>query len=471
MSHSPLGKDATVRHVRRAARTLGPDASLGAAASDQIQAHGHARSHSVQLQRGSEDAAAGARRATMSAAAVTPGALACPVCGVQAGTLQQLNMHLDEMHFSSETAASADRARLTSTFTQQRRAAVSAARLADNRTERRLERLAAANGSTRVVAWESDAAVHACPLCERRFGLLAERRHHCRVCGRVVCAHCSSHVELASQAVRVCADCLRAVVRIRTRLAPPLPPATGLIGLYELMREGMRAADALLPAFNALLARATPDLARAAVLRRRLTTAFGEADRASKRIAALPHESPTALRLHSAIRRAAVQYLQTHMFTLSLVPSAKSLSSPSSSTTESPPPPSLPPPHSLPLPPLVDAEPPPVSPSPSSSTTKSGGGFAASLLSYVIAPRTLVAKPQEETTATPPQADAQKEARLAAMSQEEKLLSLDVLRDQRLRVQGYISEAQRERRLEDAMSLQVSLDDLDAELSIIERNL
>ncbi|KAJ2000452.1 carboxypeptidase Y-deficient [Coemansia thaxteri] len=458
----------------------------------------------------------------MSAAAVTPGALACPVCGVQAGTLQQLNMHLDEMHFSSETAASADRARyntarqddlgdvvgaiagffrgggsssssnvsrhavvgktrressegawrsLTSTFTQQRRAAVSAARLADNRTERRLERLAAANGSTRVVAWESDAAVHACPLCERRFGLLAERRHHCRVCGRVVCAHCSSHVELASQAVRVCADCLRAVVRIRTRLAPPLPPATGLIGLYELMREGMRAADALLPAFNALLARATPDLARAAVLRRRLTTAFGEADRASKRIAALPHESPTALRLHSAIRRAAVQYLQTHMFTLSLVPSAKSLSSPSSSTTESPPPPSLPPPHSLPLPPLVDAEPPPVSPSPSSSTTKSGGGFAASLLSYVIAPRTLVAKPQEETTATPPQADAQKEARLAAMSQEEKLLSLDVLRDQRLRVQGYISEAQRERRLEDAMSLQVSLDDLDAELSIIERNL
>ncbi|KAJ2174085.1 hypothetical protein GGF45_004221 [Coemansia sp. RSA 551] len=57
------------------------------------------------------------------------------------------------------------------------------------------------------------------------------------------------------------------------------------------------------------------------------------------------------------------------------------------------------------------------------------------------------------------------------MAVDEKMASLDVLRDQRQRVLGYISEAQKDRRLEDAMSLQTSLNDLDIELSLIERSL
>lgn len=40
--------------------------------------------------------------------------------------------------------------------------------------------------------WQPDNEVSACPICGTQFGLLY-RRHHCRKCGRVVCANCSPH--------------------------------------------------------------------------------------------------------------------------------------------------------------------------------------------------------------------------------------------------------------------------------------
>lgn len=40
--------------------------------------------------------------------------------------------------------------------------------------------------------WQSDHEVSKCPVCETEFSSLY-RRHHCRKCGRVVCARCSPH--------------------------------------------------------------------------------------------------------------------------------------------------------------------------------------------------------------------------------------------------------------------------------------
>ncbi|KAF2748518.1 hypothetical protein M011DRAFT_400799, partial [Sporormia fimetaria CBS 119925] len=40
--------------------------------------------------------------------------------------------------------------------------------------------------------WQPDSEVDACPVCERQFSFFY-RRHHCRKCGRVVCANCSPH--------------------------------------------------------------------------------------------------------------------------------------------------------------------------------------------------------------------------------------------------------------------------------------
>lgn len=40
--------------------------------------------------------------------------------------------------------------------------------------------------------WQPDAEVSKCPVCEQEFTFLF-RKHHCRKCGRVVCAQCSPH--------------------------------------------------------------------------------------------------------------------------------------------------------------------------------------------------------------------------------------------------------------------------------------
>ena len=48
--------------------------------------------------------------------------------------------------------------------------------------------------TTAPPAWEPDESAHECRLCARRFTFL-NRKHHCRRCGRVVCASCSQHMD------------------------------------------------------------------------------------------------------------------------------------------------------------------------------------------------------------------------------------------------------------------------------------
>ena len=49
-----------------------------------------------------------------------------------------------------------------------------------------------------VVSWEDDASVLRCPFCLQEFSNYTFRRHHCRLCGRVVCGdprtECSTEV-------------------------------------------------------------------------------------------------------------------------------------------------------------------------------------------------------------------------------------------------------------------------------------
>ncbi|KAJ2822746.1 hypothetical protein FBU31_004496, partial [Coemansia sp. 'formosensis'] len=204
-----------------------------------------------------------------------------------------------------------------------------------------------------------------------------------------------------------------------------------VVPLYEDIRSGMADADALLPAFNKMLAhhRHHADLARAAALRRKLTAAFGSVDRASKLIAALPAATPTDARLHAAVRRAVVLYLQTHMFTLSMVPSNRQQSG---SLPATPAPVSRSSSIDQPLQQQIVAESPPPAPvTAPSSVPPANGGLAASLLSYVVAPR---AKPKEaQPLGDVVEVDAERRAQLAETPLEEKLATLQVLRDQRQR--------------------------------------
>lgn len=58
--------------------------------------------------------------------------------------------------------------------------------------------------------WKQDAQNPFCNLCEVKFTLF-NRRHHCRLCGSVVCGNCSSHKikleNMGSQLQRICDSC------------------------------------------------------------------------------------------------------------------------------------------------------------------------------------------------------------------------------------------------------------------------
>lgn len=51
-----------------------------------------------------------------------------------------------------------------------------------------------------IVPWQDDTTVNECPFCQQPFSQYALRRHHCRICGRVVCGDpvtaCSAEIPL-----------------------------------------------------------------------------------------------------------------------------------------------------------------------------------------------------------------------------------------------------------------------------------
>lgn len=51
-----------------------------------------------------------------------------------------------------------------------------------------------------IVPWEDDLSVNQCPFCHQPFSQYSLRRHHCRICGRVVCGDpetaCSDEIGL-----------------------------------------------------------------------------------------------------------------------------------------------------------------------------------------------------------------------------------------------------------------------------------
>ncbi|KPI82826.1 hypothetical protein ABL78_8162 [Leptomonas seymouri] len=62
------------------------------------------------------------------------------------------------------------------------------------------------------VAWQDDDSVTECNNCRTTFTFLT-RRHHCRLCGYVFCAHCSSYVLSLTEnsfPQRVCVSCYKA---------------------------------------------------------------------------------------------------------------------------------------------------------------------------------------------------------------------------------------------------------------------
>ncbi|RWA03982.1 hypothetical protein EKO27_g11122 [Xylaria grammica] len=199
-----------------------------------------------------------------------------------------------------------------------------------------------------VVTWEEDAKVPRCPFCQQEFGSWTFRRHHCRICGRVVCADpqtaCSSEVGLnvanTSPApsekaeggsmyvdIRMCRDCKFTIFAKRDFVESIMkkPPDQRA---YETLKQFERGIELLLPAFQRALLPLQDEnnppnhsqLQEAAKLRKRLTDSFTKYDVAARRIRDLKTDDPSQQRLQKAIYQSASSFLHMHMLPLKNLP-------------------------------------------------------------------------------------------------------------------------------------------------------
>ncbi|KAM0499830.1 hypothetical protein ACHAP8_005438 [Fusarium lateritium] len=327
-----------------------------------------------------------------------------------------------------------------------------------------------------VVTWEEDATVSKCPFCQQEFGSWTFRRHHCRICGRVVCGDpqtgCSSEVGLNVSSdtngatkslsgtekppsttnggqvgidIRMCRDCKHTIFSARD-FAASLQHKPADQRAYETLQQFERGIQQLLPSFHRVLLNLQPEkkesgeidlnkppptraqIQEAAKIRKRLVDSFGKYGIAAKRLRDLPTESATQRRLQAAIYTYASGFLHTNMLPLKSLPQMlRSRSSASSSTAVS-----------------------------TSRLLASHNHSGSSLRHSELA-----------DTETSSQAPSEGSTVVSQLETEEKELRerLVVLEEQRFMVESMIKTAQGSRRFEEVSALSRNVDELDAEIN------
>ncbi|KAG0342253.1 carboxypeptidase Y-deficient [Podila horticola] len=280
-----------------------------------------------------------------------------------------------------------------------------------------------------IVKWEDDATVPGCYICLSLFNRYGNRKHHCRLCGRVICDNCSKKTSLylsmssypdgsdpAGQ-TRACKECIHTVFKRREHAADQKRPNAVLKYYGSLMRLKERI-DLALPKFQEMLSsigqksdmnQGHPDYQLAARTRKELLDDFALFDSISKKIARLPAHSQHQKQLHTNLYWWATQYLQTNMFPLSVIPKVFGNSSANGRPGS-----------------------PSVSLTPSTSSPRPGSAL-----------------------------DSNSEGTI------EQLAQLAVMEEQRQLVESYIEEATKKRRFDDVKSLKMSLDELENEMAAI----
>ncbi|KAI6129081.1 FYVE zinc finger-domain-containing protein [Pisolithus croceorrhizus] len=228
----------------------------------------------------------------------------------------------------------------------------------------------------RITPWQEDSAVSNCPFCHASFHPLTNRKHHCRLCGQIICSlpikrpqrpePCSilfvvdsktreieevgegvdygvrkrrsidpsrkgkqedvlSEDEKFLKGVRICRNCKPILARERYRQDVMRIPI--FVRLYEAFVSLEKEIEEWLPQFQELLSTLSNDhqpTKEASAARKRLLDAFAEYDALSKRIRNLPcPPGGSQDRVQLAILTRANIFLQKNMFPLQFMPKPK----------------------------------------------------------------------------------------------------------------------------------------------------
>ncbi|KAJ3126789.1 carboxypeptidase Y-deficient [Physocladia obscura] len=229
-----------------------------------------------------------------------------------------------------------------------------------------------------VVAWQDDGEASSCPICSCTFSAIfnpMNRKHHCRLCGRVVCGleTCLSSIELSPTSptisigttsktarippklvrsigtvtprssidgekfstteivvaeVKACTECRKLVFRRKNAIFERSYKPDVVI-LYEEYLSLKLNVEELLPKFNELVMILSSqkvikmndhNYLIASRHRKSLMDYFATIEKLGKRIKAIPAESPRHQKVQDNIQVSVIQFLQANMFTLSLMP-------------------------------------------------------------------------------------------------------------------------------------------------------
>ncbi|KAM3961252.1 rabenosyn-5 [Aphomia sociella] len=197
-----------------------------------------------------------------------------------------------------------------------------------------------------VVPWLDGTSVKLCPSCAKSFSL-TRRKHHCRLCGSILCHDCSVFLDLriaraivdpsAPQAssepdpdaektrLRLCDHCYK-LIELRKQVQESRNAKTVLMTAYEQMRSLMGQAQPAVAMYEKMCqslfdGETTYNLADVNAMRGRIGKLAEGIDLLSKQIASFPAEPGTRqAKLQNSIRQAAAHYIKEDLISLRKLP-------------------------------------------------------------------------------------------------------------------------------------------------------
>ncbi|CAL1539277.1 unnamed protein product [Lymnaea stagnalis] len=219
-----------------------------------------------------------------------------------------------------------------------------------------------------IVRWVPDNEVPACLSCARSFGILT-RRHHCRLCGGIMCDRCSefmassyarkNHNYLVNPAhsfhgegflkrtnsntslnslvgnegesiMRVCRTCRKLLERrdVMTEQRNTKPP---IVQIYDKMKMCIKDAELILPDYLPMVESLSQgetqyDYRQAQIMRTKLVKLYEAVDQLSKKIMVFDLNTeqganPKQVHLQKSIRLYASNFMQENLMGLQALPS------------------------------------------------------------------------------------------------------------------------------------------------------
>ncbi|GBP40939.1 Rabenosyn-5 [Eumeta japonica] len=203
-----------------------------------------------------------------------------------------------------------------------------------------------------VVPWLDGSSVKLCPNCAKTFNL-TRRKHHCRLCGSILCHDCSVFLDLNvarsmvdpskscssstsdlevsdANGLRLCEHCYN-LIELRKEVQDSRNLKTNFVTAYEQMTTLMEQAKPAVTMYEKMCqslfdGETTYILSDVNAMRGRIGKLAEGIDALSKQIAAFPVEPGTRQhKLQNSIRQAAAYYIKEELLSLRKLPTEAQL--------------------------------------------------------------------------------------------------------------------------------------------------